>query len=157
MKNCLSADGTNARQWLACLQENGYRITEPRRAVVETIATSQQALNPFDVFERARACYPKLGLVTVYRTIEKLEELGLIQRVHQPSGCQAFITAFSGHQHLLICQSCGRVEFFNGDVEQMDGLMQAVGANSGFKIQDHWLQLFGVCATCQQANSTDSN
>ena len=157
MKNCLSADDTNAQQWLACLQENGYRITEPRRAVVETIATSQQALNPFDVFERARACYPRLGLVTVYRTIEKLEELGLIQRVHQPTGCQAFITAFSGHQHLLICQSCGRVEFFNGDVEQMDGLMRAVGTNSGFKIQEHWLQLFGICAACQLANTGDSN
>ena len=157
MKNCLSADGTNAHQWLACLQENGYRITEPRRAVVETIATSQQALNPFDVFQRARAQYPKLGLVTVYRTIEKLEELGLIQRVHQPSGCQAFVTAFSGHQHLLICQSCGRVEFFNGDVEQMDGLMRAVGTNCGFKIQEHWLQLFGICAACQLANTADSN
>lgn len=157
MKNCISADETNAQQWLACLQENGYRITEPRRAVVETIATSQQALNPFDVFERARAHYPRLGLVTVYRTIEKLEELGLIQRVHQPSGCQAFVTAFSGHQHLLICQRCGRVEFFNGDVEQMDGLMRVVGVNSGFQIHDHWLQLFGVCATCQQETPDEPN
>ena len=145
--NFLSTDG--AQQWLVCLQENGYRITEPRRAVVETIAGSSQALNPFDVFEKARNRYPRLGLVTVYRTIEKLEELGLIQRVHQPSGCQAFVTAFSGHQHLLICQSCGRVEFFSGDVEKMEGLMQAVGENSGYQIRGHWLQLFGVCARCQ--------
>ena len=157
MKNCISAVDTNAQQWLACLHENGYRITEPRRAVVETMATSQQALNPFDVFVRARAHYPRLGLVTVYRTLEKLEELGLIQRVHQPSGCQAFVTAFSGHQHLLICQRCGRVEFFNGDVEQMDGLMRAVGVNSGFQIHDHWLQLFGVCAACQQTSPDEPN
>ncbi len=136
-------------EWLSCLQNNGYRLTEPRRAVVETIATSQHVLNPFDVFELARARYPKLGLVTVYRTIEKLEELDLVQRVHRPSDCQAFIAAFSGHQHLLICQQCGRVEFFSGEHERMDALIQSVSADSGYQIKDHWLQLFGLCANCQ--------
>jgi Fur family ferric uptake transcriptional regulator len=136
-------------QWLTCLQEHGYRITEPRRAVVETIATSQHVLNPFDVFELARTIYPKLGLVTVYRTIEKLQELDLVQRVHRPSDCQAFIAAFSGHQHLLICQQCGRVEFFSGEQERMDALIQSVSKDSGYQIRDHWLQLFGLCEYCQ--------
>ena len=140
-------------EWLARLQEHGYRITEPRRAVVETIATSQHVLNPFDVFELARGIYPKLGLVTVYRTIEKLEELDLVQRVHRPSDCQAFIAAFSGHQHLLICQQCGRVEFFSGEHERMDALIQSVGKDSGYQINDHWLQLFGLCKNCQAVNS----
>lgn len=135
--------------WLERLQADGYRITEPRRAVVEIIALSQHVLSPFDVFEHARRNYPKLGLVTVYRTIEKLEEAGLIQRVHQPSGCQAFIAACSGHQHMLICQSCGRVEFFSGDSEGIENLMSEVSRLSGYQIGDHWLQLFGVCENCQ--------
>ncbi len=138
--------------WLERLQANGYRLTEPRRAVVETIALSQHVLNPFDVFERARRNYPKLGLVTVYRTIEKLEELDLIQRVHQPSGCQAFIAACAGHQHLLICQNCGRVEFFSGDSEGIELLMAEVSRESGYQIGDHWLQLFGVCQSCQASH-----
>jgi len=136
-------------EWLECLRANGYRLTEPRRAVVETIALSQHVLSPFDVFEQARRNYPKLGLVTVYRTIEKLGQLDLIQRVHQPSGCQAFIAAYSGHQHMLICQSCGRVEFFSGDSEGMEHLMSEVSRLSGYQIGDHWLQLFGVCESCQ--------
>lgn len=135
--------------WLARLQGNGYRLTEPRRAVVETIALSRHVLTPFDVFELARRQYPRLGLVTVYRTLEKLEELELVQRVHRPSGCQAFIAAFSGHQHMLICQACGRVEFFSGDSERMDSLMSAVGEESGYQIREHWLQLFGLCSGCQ--------
>ncbi len=135
--------------WLARLQGNGYRLTEPRRVVVETIALSRHVLTPFDVFELARRQYPRLGLVTVYRTLEKLEELELVQRVHRPSGCQAFIAAFSGHQHLLICQGCGRVEFFSGDSERMDSLMSAVGEESGYQIREHWLQLFGLCSGCQ--------
>jgi Fe2+ or Zn2+ uptake regulation protein len=135
--------------WLACLQTNGYRLTAPRRAVVEIIAASPYILGPFDVYAQARARYPRLGLVTVYRTLEKLEELGLIQRVHRPAGCHAFVAASNGHQHLLICDRCGRAEFFNGDGDHIDALMAAVGQGSGYHVQDHWLQLFGVCGACQ--------
>ncbi len=137
-----------ASTWLERLQANGYRLTAPRQAVVEIIASSQHVLSPLDVYARARLRYPRIGLVTVYRTVDKLEELGLIQRVHQPSGCHAFVAAAPGHQHLIICQGCGRVEFFSGD--RMDHLMKTVGKDSGFHIQDHWLQLFGVCADCME-------
>jgi Fe2+ or Zn2+ uptake regulation protein len=137
-----------AEIWLARLQENGYRVTEPRRAVVEIIAASDHVLSPLDVFERARSRYAGLGLVTVYRTVEKLEELGLIQRVHQPSGCQAFVAAPPGHQHLLICMRCGRANYFGGD--RLDPLMEEVAGESGFQIRSHWLQLFGMCQDCQE-------
>ncbi len=134
-------------EWFSRLVQNGYRLTEPRRAVVEIIASSQHVLSPLEVYEKARRSYPGLGLVTVYRTVEKLEELELIQRVHQPSGCHAFVAAMPGHQHLLICQSCGRVEFFSGDT--MDALIDSVGNQSGYRVNEHWLQLFGICSECQ--------
>ncbi len=137
-------------EWLNCLQANGYRLTAPRRVVVETLASSQRILSPLDVYESARERYPGLGLVTVYRTIEKLEELGLLQRVHQPSGCHGFISAFSGHQHLLICQECGLVEFFSGEDENMGTFMAAIEQQSGFRLEEHWLQLFGVCEICRR-------
>ena len=79
------------------------------------MAKNHRALSPVDVYDLSRAIYPKLGLVTVYRTLEKLEGIGLIQRVHQVGGCNGYIAAPSGHQHLLICQSCGRAEYFSGD------------------------------------------
>ena len=147
-------DENTASEWLAQLQANGYRLTSPRRAVVETIASSQRVLTPLDVYEQTRRRYPRLGLVTVYRTIEKLEELDLVQRVHRPTGCQAFVAAFSGHQHLLICQSCGRVEFFSGDDDQIDHLMSQVGDESGYLVDHHWLQFFGICAGCRGQEST---
>lgn len=144
-----------ADQWLECLKDNGYRLTAPRRAVVETVAISRYALSPFEVFEQARKRYPKLGLVTVYRTLEKLEELHLVQRVHRPSDCQAFTAVVAGHNHLLICQNCGRVEFFSGD-DGMADLMKQVSRESGYKVQEHWLQLFGLCENCQQAKKFEN-
>jgi len=135
--------------WLERLKNNGYRLTEPRQAVVEVVAASQYVLNPMEVFEQARRRYRRLGLVTVYRTIEKLEQVGLLQRVHQPSGCQGFVAALHGHQHLLICHECGKVEFFDGDLEKIEPLMAAVERQSGYEVQEHWLQLFGRCAGCR--------
>jgi len=136
-----------AETWLTALSDNGYRLTGARRAVVEIIAESPRALTPLEVFDLARAAHPELGLVSVYRTLEKLEELHLIQRVHQPEGCQAFVSANQGHQHMLLCQKCGKVTFFEGD--DLENLISAISGKTGYKIQEHWLQLFGLCATCR--------
>jgi Fe2+ or Zn2+ uptake regulation protein len=144
----------NTAEWLRQLQAHGYRLTAPGKAVVETIAASQHALTPLEVFEQARERYSRLGLVTVYRTLEKLEEINLVQRVHRPHGCQAFIAACSGHQHLLICLQCGRVEFFSGEGDQMERLMSQVSLESGYQVQQHWVQLFGLCQLCQQGEIT---
>ncbi len=133
---------------LAQLHENGYRITAARRAVVEMVAKSTHALTPLEVYDLGRKKYRALGLVTVYRTLEKLEELHLIQRVHQPMGCQAFISMGQGHQHLLLCQNCGQAEYFEGD--DLEALTKSISKKTGYQINEHWLQLFGLCANCRQ-------
>jgi len=134
-------------EWITTLQRRGYRMSAPLQVVVDVVATSPRVLNPIQIFDLARQKYAKMSLVTVYRTLEKLEEIGLIQRVHQPSGCQAFIAANAGHQHILICEKCGLVEFFSGD--QLDNLMNDVAHETGYRISGHWLQLFGLCTQCQ--------
>lgn len=134
--------------WLDLLQGSGYRLTGPRRAVVEILARSEFALNPTQIFIEARQHYANLGLVTIYRTLEKLEELDLVQRVHQPDGCHSYIAAGNGHEHLIICQKCNRAEYFSGD--DLGGLMSRIGNEHGYSITDHWLQLFGVCSYCRK-------
>lgn len=150
MINSVEDHAGASQHWLEQLQNEGYRLTAPRQAVVEIIANSPYLLDPQDIYDQARQVYPRLGLVTVYRTLEKLEELGLVQRVHHPDGCQAFIAATRGHQHLLICERCSRVQYFSGDGERMDQLMDSVAEESGYRIREHWLQLFGLCAECLQ-------
>lgn len=136
-----------AKSWLTQLQSNGYRLTNARKAVVETVAETTSALNPLEVYEQAKSVCPGLGLVTVYRTLEKLEELALIQRVHQPGGCNAYLPHADGHQHLIICQQCGKARYFEGD--DMDSFFKRVAGEHGFTVKDHWLQLFGVCEECR--------
>ena len=136
-----------AQSWLTQLKENGYRLTNARKAVIEAVAGTTLALNPLDVYEQAKAGCPGLGLVTVYRTLEKLEELSLIQRVHQPDGCNAYLPHADGHQHLIICQQCGKAEYFEGD--DMNAFFERVAGEHGFTVSEHWLQLFGTCSDCE--------
>ncbi len=132
--------------WLEGLQANGYRITDSRRAVVAVLAAAEQALLANEIYDLARAHHDKLGLVTVYRTLEKLEELDYVQQVHRPDGTHAYLPAFDGHQHLLMCENCGRVEVFDGD--DLGDFSRRLEGESGFEIHDHWLQFTGLCADC---------
>ncbi len=134
-------------QWLAKLQASGYRLTRPLKVVVQILASATRPLEAVEVFDLGRRLYPRLGLVTVYRALEKLEQLGLVQRLHRSNGCHAYLRAAEGHEHLLICNRCGRVERFSGD--DLSALIERVASESGFVIQEHWLQLQGLCSSCQ--------
>jgi Fur family transcriptional regulator, ferric uptake regulator len=133
--------------WFEILHQNGCRLTAPRRAVVETIEENMQALTPFEVYQAARKRCPGLGLVSVYRTLEILEQLGLVQRVHQTKGCQAFVRSGDGHQHLLVCHNCGKFILFEGD--KLESLFHLLSNDTGFLIESHWLQVFGLCENCR--------
>jgi Fe2+ or Zn2+ uptake regulation protein len=139
--------------WLEQLQDSGYRITTPRRAIVNTLANSTQALEAVEIFDLSRVDHPRLGLVTVYRTLEKLEQLGLVQRVHQAEGCHLYLRAPQGHEHLLVCKACRRTDYFSGD--DLSELIERTSQKSGYRIEDHWLQFIGLCARCRKIVPTN--
>ena len=134
-------------RWLTLLEEKGGRVTGPRRAIVEIMVNSDRALSPVDIFDQSRKSYPKMGLVTVYRTLEILHELGLVERVHQASGCHMYLRSAIGHEHIMLCTNCKKAVYFSGD--NLWPLMQKLGQDSGFLIKDHWLQLEGLCQNCR--------
>ncbi len=145
----MAASSSEARltRWRAAFKSHGYRLTSARVAVLRVMAESQQALDATQIFDRARVYEPRLGLVTVYRTLETMLALGLAQKVHCTAQCARYAAAEPGHNHLLVCRRCGRVWYFEGD--DLGALMQSVAGESGFRVEDHWLQLIGVCAQCR--------
>jgi len=138
---------TLSNKWLEALQTSGYRLTTPLRVLVDVLVKSDRALEPFELFDLGRQEYPPLGLVTVYRTLEKLQELGLVQRIHQQNGCHRYLRAALGHEHILLCSRCGKAIYFSGD--DLTSLSDELAQRTGFIIQEHWLQLLGLCAECQ--------
>jgi Fe2+ or Zn2+ uptake regulation protein len=129
------------------LGARGSRLTPQRRAVVEALARTDAALSALQLFDAGRQECPDLGLTTVYRTLELLSEAGAIRRVHADGHCEAFVPAESDHGHSVVCVGCGKVgEFTDCDVSS---LVRRAADETGFAIEEHFLQLSGVCAECQ--------
>jgi len=129
------------------LRQAGYRLTQPRLAVLQVLQENNGYLSPTEICERGRALCPSLGLVTVYRALEMLDQLGLVRRVHGQGNCHGYARADSASGHHLVCHRCGQVTEF--PCEGMEGIIEAVRQRSGFTIEEHLLELVGLCPACQ--------
>ncbi|MDW8069786.1 MAG: transcriptional repressor [Anaerolineae bacterium] len=138
--------------WEERLGGRGRRITRPRRVVMQILQKASCPLSPQEIHAQGRRIHRSLGLVSVYRSLQVLEQAGLVRRVHQPSRCDGYVLASPGHHHLLICRRCERAVEFPG-AEDLSALVDQVERQTGFRVEDHLLQLIGLCAPCQQAAS----
>jgi Fe2+ or Zn2+ uptake regulation protein len=128
------------------LAARGLRLTRQRRAVLDVIAVAPCSLSPIQVYEAARERCPELGLTTVYRTLEVLDEIGALRRVHAHGHCERFVPAGTVHGHTVVCGSCGRVTEFTAC--DMRAVAKAAATETGYVITDHFLQLTGLCEQC---------
>lgn len=129
------------------LSQVGYRITQPRRAVIRALLEDAGYSSPAMVHQGARRYCPTVGLVTVYRTLDLLSELGFVRRIHSEDGCHGYAIANHGHHHHLICRKCGAVIEFEGC--DLSPFLARVSQETGYLIEDHLLELVGVCLKCQ--------
>jgi Fur family ferric uptake transcriptional regulator len=129
------------------LSQAGYRITQPRRAVIRALLEDERFSIPAEVRERARTHCPTVGLVTVYRTLDLLSKLGLVRRIHTNDGCHGYAIASLGHRHHLVCRRCGATVEFEGC--DLSGFLARVSQETGYKVEDHLLELVGLCSICQ--------
>ncbi|MFZ5916359.1 MAG: Fur family transcriptional regulator [Chloroflexota bacterium] len=133
---------------MACaLQANGYKLTAPRLAVIAVLQAGEPHLTPGEVYERGKAVYPRLGLTTVYRTLDILAELGFLHRPHMGDNAASYSTCVSGHHGHIVCSRCDTVI----ELEEcyLHGAVQALVDRTGFRIDSHFLEFIGLCPDCQ--------
>ncbi len=128
------------------LRRSRRKLTKPRQAVLGAIVEADTHLSPAEVYRRAKAKYPRLGLTTVYRTLDLLIDLGLVQRVHGEGGCHSYAAALRRHSHHLLCSCCGRTEEFA--CCSLDPLVETLQSATGYHIEGHILEMIGICPAC---------
>ena len=130
------------------LRQHGFKLTPQRRAVLSVIALSREHFTPADIYRRLHQEYSGIGLVTVYRTLRILAELGLICEVHAGGSRQSYIMRRpSEHHHHLICSHCGTVvDFASCDLAELE---QKLAQKTGFEIERHLLEFLGCCRNCR--------
>jgi Fur family ferric uptake transcriptional regulator len=134
------------------LRQAGYRLTRPRLAVLHVLRENKEGLDPQEVHRKGKALCPSLGLVTVYRTLDLLAELGLVRRVHSEQRCHSFASA-GRDRHYLVCQGCHRVIEFPCD--GLASLIEGVRQRTGYTVTGHLVELSGLCPTCQAGQAAD--
>ncbi|MBM2843895.1 MAG: Fur family transcriptional regulator [Anaerolineales bacterium] len=130
------------------VQQAGFRLTQPRKAVLQVLSQTGGALKPEEILDRAGALCPGIGLVTVYRTLTLLADLGCIRRVHQDDHCHGYVRANLAHGHHVVCRTCQQAVEFPGS-EDIGSIIGQVARQTGFRIDDHLLELMGICPDCQ--------
>ena len=132
------------------LKRRGFRLTPQRRAIISVLGDSEEHLTPAHIHARLHRRYPSIGLVTVYRTLELLQDNGLLCEVHIGDSCRSYLKRKKPgeHHHHLVCQRCGRVVDFS-DCE-MEKLEQRLARETGFTIDRHMLEFMGCCSRCQE-------
>ncbi len=136
-------DGEKA---VLALREAGYRLTQPRLTVIQVLQDNDAGLKPEEVLEYGRMICASLSLVTVYRTLEILTQLGFVKRIHSERSCHSYASA-GWDWHYLICQRCHRIIEF--PCTGLEILLEQVEAQTGYIITQHLLELDGLCPACQ--------
>jgi Fur family ferric uptake transcriptional regulator len=140
-----AAKQTWTERALAELSDAGFRSGGGRRKVVELLGRQDCALTALEIDRKLAG----VGRATVYRALEQLEGLGLIQRVDVRGDAAGYerIDASGHHHHHIVCEQCGRVIAFEDD--RLERAITALAKRPDFSVSSHEVTLRGKCANCR--------
>ena len=143
------------------LKEKGLKVTNQRLLVLEVLADQRDRhMTAEDIYELVKEDYPEIGLATIYRTLQLLLEMQLVDRINLDDGCVRYEigTLIEGgegkhHHHHLICKSCGKVWSFEDDL--LEELESYIERKTDFHVLDHELKFYGQCKECAERESAE--
>lgn len=136
------------------LRKKGLKVTSQRLLVLEVMAEHPgEHLTTEEIYDLVRISCPEIGLATIYRTVQVLSDLHLIDKVSFDDGIARYELGVEGsdarhHHHHAICMECGKVISFEDDL--LETLEQAIRDRIGFEVVDHEVKLYGYCKECRQ-------
>ena len=135
--------GYNEESFIKILKSKGLKVTNQRKTVLKALSSKpDQHLTAEEIYELVRVDIPEIGIATIYRTIQLLCELGLIDKLNLDDGYVRYEIGKEDknehHHHHLICVNCGKVLKFDDDL--LDELEKQVGKTTGFIVHDHELR-----------------
>jgi Fur family ferric uptake transcriptional regulator len=138
-------DVVSGIDWQTDLRARGYRLTPQRQLVLQAVDSLGHA-TPDDVLTEVRRTATGVNISTVYRTLDLLEELGLVSHAHLGHGAPTYHLA-DRHQHMhLVCRDCERVT--ETDVSLAAPLVESLRVSHGFETDVKHFAIFGRCADC---------
>lgn len=134
------------------LTDNGIRYTGGRRTVVTAI---QLASGPRSAAELTNGAAGDLPVSSLYRTLAIFGEAGILKKHHGADGIARYELAewLTGHHHHVVCVACGMIEDIDVPDQaerELHDIASSLGAEAGFRVLDHVLEVEGVCPSCDR-------
>jgi Fe2+ or Zn2+ uptake regulation protein len=126
----------------------GLRITNQRALILEIIRHGEGHLDADEVYRRAREKQPRLSLSTVYRTLQKLKQLGMIEEVRFDEEHHHYEIKSAVEHHHLVCLGCGRVVEFKYPLAEAVAFLASEAKN--FEITGSEVRMTGYCPACRE-------
>ncbi len=137
------------KPFLTALDRSPYRMTEPRRAVAQLIADRDGHFTAADLVDDSRRRRLGVARATIFRTLDLLAELRAVERIDLPGGDHAYVACEPQHHHHVVCSRCGRTD--DVDDAGLRTVVREVARRTGYRVDEHRLELFGMCPQCQAA------
>lgn len=129
----------------------GGRRTAARQAIVEALVAAGSHVTADDVARRVRRRFPSVNISTVYRTLDTLEELGVVDHVHLGHGRAIYHLTDEDHQH-LVCDRCERVEELPG--ARLAPFLRMLEREFGFEVDRRHFAIVGRCRRCRRVRAS---
>ena len=145
-----SINTNQTKRIVAALEKAGYQATPNRRLVADLVASTSGHFTAADLLERGRREQVNIGRATIFRALEVMTSLRVVERLDLPSGAHAYVVCDPDeHHHHIVCSGCGR----NEDIAdgELAGVVDEIARRSGYRIESHRLELFGRCPDCAAA------
>jgi len=134
-------------EYLQKLKENSLKITAKRRALIGLLVRKNKFLSPEQIYNVLKKKFNRISLPSIYRNLNEMENIGLLVKVQKPDRRLYYALCRADedkHHHHIVCVKCGMIgEFYGCDILKKKEI-------NGFKVQNHSLQLEGVCPGCQK-------
>ncbi len=131
------------------LKRNSLKFTIQREVILETLYNSDEHLTPEALHHLIQNKFPdlKTGIATVYRTLSLLEDSNMVTSLSFGAQGKKYELGAKNHHDHLICIECGSITEFVD--EQIENRQHHIANELGFKMQDHSMQIYGICKKCQ--------
>jgi Fur family ferric uptake transcriptional regulator len=134
------------------LERDGYRLSTPRAAVVETLATLGCSVTAKEIADRLHERGEEVGVASIYRTLDLLDRLRLARRVDAAEGVARYepIDPSGDHHHHIVCERCGLVTAFED--RGLEAAIEQLSHRVEYSIDAHDVTLRGECPGCRSSN-----
>ena len=127
-------------------REKKLSLSHPRLLIYQELSNASSPLSPLEIYQNLLKKKKRVGLTSIYRSLELFESLGMVFKIAYGSSVRYKLCELENHHHHIVCKACGNVVELNFcDISDWS---KKVTESTGYQVVDHQLNFYGFCKDC---------